>query len=82
MATVQKKQIQKNGLTPIQVERARDLLKQVNVSEICELKRIKISTIYNVLRDESPHVEQLKTVLIEAKKIIKKKAKTLTDFPV
>lgn len=71
----------KNGLSVEQVDNARSILKQVNVAEICKSKKVKVSTIYNVLRDESPHVDLLKIVLDEANKIIDKRSKVLKAIP-
>lgn len=74
--------IQKNGLSSEQVNNARAILKQVNVARICEAQKVKVSTIYNVLRDESPRVEDLKKVLTEANKQIRKKQQVLNALPV
>jgi len=74
--------IQKNGLSSDQVNNARAILKQVNVARICEDKGVKVSTIYNVLRDESPRVEDLAIVITEAKKEMAKKAKARKVIPV
>ncbi len=71
----------KNGLTEDQINKARAILKQVNVSAICKEKNVRVSTIYNVLRDESPKVDDLKKVLIVANRQVKKKQDTLEALP-
>ena len=73
---------QKNGLSSDQVNAARAILKQVNVARICEAQSIKVSTIYNVLRDESPRVDLLNEVLKVANREIKKKKKIIEALPV
>lgn len=71
----------KNGLTPLQVSKAREILAEVNVSQICLKEGVKLSTIHNVLRDQSPQVSELSKVLKAAKKQIKKKQRTLKALP-
>ncbi|MCG2614865.1 hypothetical protein LZZ85_11255 [Terrimonas sp. NA20] len=70
----------KNGLTSDQVHAARAILKQVNVSRICDASKVKVSTIYNVLRDESPRVDQLKIVLTKARAEVRKKEEDLKEI--
>lgn len=77
-----KERVFNNGLTPSKVEGAKALLAQVNVADVCRAVNVKRSVIENVLRDESPRLEDLKKVLIEARKRVRKKERTLKALPV
>lgn len=67
-------------ITKAQERRFREILKQVNVSEICKqlnndperahLPKINIRSIYRVLDGEGKKLDDLATVIEEAKKII------------
>ncbi len=71
----------KNGLTQEQAQNAKKLLKKVNVKSICENIGVNVSTIYNVLRDESPRIEDLSKVLNEASQELKRKEIVLKSLP-
>lgn len=70
-----------NGLTAQQVKTIRDVLSKVNVSAICRKTGTDRHTIENVLNGKSPQVADLKKILSEAKKQIKKKEKVLNSLP-
>lgn len=71
----------KNGLTKEQRIKIYELFDQVNLSAVCRSVNVKPSVIWSVMRDESPHIDQLKTVMIEAKKQLKKKQHALKTLP-
>jgi len=70
----------KNGLTQEQVQKAKELLRKVKVRDVCAKVNVKVSTVYNVLRDESPRIEDLKKVLQQAQKELKKKEAVLSSL--
>jgi hypothetical protein len=70
-----------NGLTGEQVESARAVLAKVNISEVCRTVNVKRSILENVLRDESPRIDELKKVLVEANRVIKKREHVLKSLP-
>lgn len=72
----------RNGLTKEQRIKIYELFDKVNLSAVCRSVNVKPSVIWSVMRDESPHVDQLKTVIIEAKKQLKKKQNALKTLPI
>lgn len=71
----------KNGLTKEQVNKAYGLFSKVNLSECCRKAGVNLSTVYNVLRDESPKVDDLKKVIVEANRELKRKERTVNSLP-
>lgn len=71
----------KNGLTENQVTAAKDILRRVNISQCAKIAGVKITTINNVLRDASPHVDDLRKLLVQANKQIQKQQKAIKALP-
>jgi hypothetical protein len=70
----------KNGLTIKEVESAKQILSDVNVSKICAKVGVKISTVYNVLRDESSRINEFGKVIRAAKREIAKRQSTIKEL--
>lgn len=69
-----------NGLTPEQVETIRGIFSKVNVDGICRAKRVKRSTIDNVLRGKSPRIKELNKVLAVAKRQVEEQENELKSL--
>lgn len=71
----------KNGLTKEQVYAARAIISKISLKALCEEQGIPMTTIYNVLRDNSPRVDLLKKVLDSAYEKIEERKKLLASIP-
>lgn len=71
----------KNGLTPEQVTACRGIIAKVSLKAICEEKGIPMTTIYNVLRDNSSRVDLLKEIIDAAYVKIEERKKLLASIP-
>lgn len=71
----------KNGLTQDQVNAAKSVISKVSLKAICEEKGIPMTTIYNVLRDNSSRVDLLKEVIDAAYIKIEERKKLLASIP-
>lgn len=71
----------KNGLTPEQVGKAKELFKKVNLSEICRVNGVQYMTIANVLRDRNNDIASFNKVVIAAQKIVNEREKALETLP-
>lgn len=75
-------EILKNGLTKEQVYAARATISKISLKALCEEQGIPMTTIYNVLRDNSSRVDLLKQVLDAAYIKIEERKKLLASIPV
>jgi predicted transcriptional regulator len=71
----------KNGLTPGQVQKARELFKRVTLNSICEKANVPVSAIYNILRDRDNRIDLLAKVILEAQAEIKRREQTADSLP-
>lgn len=71
----------RNGLCAEQVEASRFILAQVSLKKICKNNNIPMTTIYNVLRDNSSRIDLLKQVLDLAVTEINERKKLLNSIP-
>lgn len=72
----------KNGLTVEQVTKAKAILKQVSLKQLCKKNKVPYFTIANVLRDESPKIHLLHKILTAAKLEIESREKLLNSLPI
>lgn len=71
----------KNGLSAVQVEKAKDLFKKVTLKLICKKTDVPVSAIYNILRDRDNRIELLAKVIIEAQAEIKRREQVASELP-
>lgn len=71
----------KNGLTPEQVQKAKELFKRVTLNSMCEKVNVPVSAIYNILRDRDNRVELLAKVILQAQCEIKRREQIANDLP-
>lgn len=75
------KTVLKNGLTREQVDAVKAIISKVSLKALCEEKGIPMTTIYNVLRDNSSRVDLLKEIVDSAYIKIEERKKLLASIP-